>query len=713
MKILSCLLLFVPLQFALAQEDHARLAADVLAAPRALALTIQHEEKWHTYWKNPGDAGIATVFKFELDGKEIKLEEHEWPAPHRYIEAGDILTYGYEGAPTFFFKLPTDIRGNLKAKAQWLICKDICIPGGKEAELLFQPNGQVVVKTHRSGLSDTELSAARDSLPVATPWPVDLELYISKSGEKSLRLDYSVKNYPVAKLDAHKNLLTPFLAPPMGFKRESVRFDATEKAVVGTFSVEWDGEYQDPPQTLPADGKFTPPVRLKFLYQSPEGKTLLLEKDFSSFSPTAAGLEENFQKLSSLTGELPPSSAATPVPDAAGLPFMLLLAFLGGLILNLMPCVLPVISIKLFGLIKYQSLPRSRVLTHNLVYSAGVVATFLALALTLVGIKSSGEAVGWGFQLQSPLFVLFMVGVLFVLALNLFGLFEFATPGGKALGNTQTQDGLAGDFFSGVLSTILSTPCSAPFLGTALAFAFTGSTAMIMLVFTFVGLGLAFPFLVTGVFPGLINFLPRPGAWMEKLKYFLGLTMLVTVAWLADVFLNLVDPTLWLWPLALFFISVFFAFFFRAKISKNAGLNFLFFLLPIALVLGALKNFPMKPADRMQSPLANSAWQPWSPEMMASQKGQWLFMDFTAAWCLTCKVNKKLVLDTEEFQNYIKEKKVVQLRGDWTQRDDTITNFLKSYNIVGVPAYFIQKPDGTVISLGETISLGKLKEHIP
>jgi thiol:disulfide interchange protein DsbD len=713
MKILSWLLLFVPLQFAFAQEDHARLAADVFAAPKTLALTIQHEEKWHTYWKNPGDAGIATVFKFELDGKEIKLEEHEWPAPHRYVEAGDILTYGYEGSPTFFFKLPATIKGNLKAKAQWLICKDICIPGGKEAELLFQPNGQVVVKTHRSGMSDTELSASLESLPAATTWPADLELYISKTGEKSLRLDYSVKNYPAAKLDTHKNLLTPFLAPPMGFKREAVRFDPTEKAVVGTFSVEWDGEYQDPPQTLPADGKFTPPVKLKFLYQSPEGKMLLLEKEFSSFSPTAAGLEENFQKLSSLTGELPQTTAATPATEATSLPFMLLFAFLGGLILNLMPCVLPVISIKLFGLIKYQSLPRSRVLFHNLVYSAGVITTFLALAATLVGIKSSGEAVGWGFQLQSPLFVLVMLGVLFVLALNLFGLFEFATPGGKVLGNKQTQDGFVGDFLSGVLSTILSTPCSAPFLGTALAFAFTGSTGMILLVFTFVGLGLAFPFLVTGIFPGLISFLPRPGAWMEKLKYFLGLTMLVTVAWLADVFLNLVDPALWLWPLALFFISLFFAFFFRAKISRNAGLNVLFFLLPLALVLGALKNFPMKPTDRMQSPLTDSVWQPWSPEMMVSQKGQWLFMDFTAAWCLTCKVNKKLVLDTEEFQNYIKENKVVQLRGDWTQRDDTITNFLKSYNIVGVPAYFIQKPDGTIISLGETISLSKLKEHIP
>jgi thiol:disulfide interchange protein DsbD len=329
----------------------------------------------------------------------------------------------------------------------------------------------------------------------------------------------------------------------------------------------------------------------------------------------------------------------------------------------------------------------------------------------IVLVKSSGEAVGWGFQLQSPLFVLVMVAILFIMSLNLFGLFEFITPGGKSLGSAQIKDGFSGDFFSGVLSTILSTPCSAPFLGTALAFAFTGSPVLIFLIFTFVGIGLAFPFLLTGLFPALISFLPRPGAWMEKLKYFLGLTMLVTVAWLSDVFLNLVDPAIWLWPLAIFFITIFFAFFFRAKISKNPGLNALFFLLPFALIIGAFKTFPAKPADRMNQVLSETLWQPFSPEVLKSHLGKIVFIDFTAAWCLTCKVNKKLVLDTDEFKAYTAEKGIVLMRGDWTQRDDVITNFLKSYNIVGVPAYFIQKPDGTIIPLGETISLGKLKEH--
>ena len=717
MKILALLLLFVaPLSFAAHNaEDHAELLADILITPeRYVALTIKHEEKWHTYWKNPGDAGIATTFKFENNGNEIELEALEWPTPHRYIEAGDILTYGYEGDPTFFFKLPSTVRGELSVRAQWLICKDICIPGGRTAEMLIEDAGNITVKTSRSGHGDEELQRRLAALPMKADWPSDLEFYVSRDGERTLRLDYSIKGFNPDKLDSSRNLLMPFLAPPIGFKREEVRFDKVENALVGKFSLEWDGEYQEPPQPLTKDGRFNPPIQFKFLYQSPDGQTLLIEKKLESFSPTAINLEDRFQGFSTLSGisssnvNLP---SALPNAEVHSLPWILLLAFLGGLILNLMPCVLPVISIKLFGLIKYQSLPRKRVLLHNVVYSIGVIATFLALALMIVLVKSSGEAVGWGFQLQSPLFVLVMVAILFIMSLNLFGLFEFITPGGKSLGSAQIKDGFSGDFFSGVLSTILSTPCSAPFLGTALAFAFTGSPVLIFLIFTFVGIGLAFPFLLTGLFPALISFLPRPGAWMEKLKYFLGLTMLVTVAWLSDVFLNLVDPAIWLWPLAIFFITIFFAFFFRAKISKNPGLNALFFLLPFALIIGAFKTFPAKPADRMNQVLSETLWQPFSPEVLKSHLGKIVFIDFTAAWCLTCKVNKKLVLDTDEFKAYTAEKGIVLMRGDWTQRDDVITNFLKSYNIVGVPAYFIQKPDGTIIPLGETISLGKLKEH--
>jgi thiol:disulfide interchange protein len=711
MKLLATLLLFVTTHLWALQEDHAKLAVDVLEESESfLALTVQHEKDWHTYWKNPGDAGIATQFKFKLDDKEMSLEPLEWPAPYRYIEAGDILTYGYAGDPTFFFKLPRDLKGNLTITAQWLICKDICIPGGQNAELLFESDSNIVIKSPRSGLSISDLRERINQIPELDAWPEDMEIYLSKNGEKTLRLDYIVKNYPANLINPKRNLLTPFLSPPFGFKRESLGYDKDEKAIVGSFSIDWDGDYQEPQYPLPEDGKFVPPLKIKFLYATAFGETKVIEKTFESFSPTSAGLEENFNRLTPI-GEAPIGEIQK-AGETQSLSLMFLFAFLGGLILNLMPCVLPVISIKLFGLIKYQAQSKRRILLHNISYSAGVISTFMLLAAILVFIKKSGESVGWGFQLQSPLFVLFMVGLLFIMSLNLFGLFEFVTPGGRVLGNTQQKDGFTGDFFTGVLSTILSTPCSAPFLGTALAFAFTGSTVMIFLMFFFIGLGLAFPFLLTGIFPALISFIPKPGVWMEKLKYFLGLTMLLTVAWLTDVFFNLVDPLIWMWPVLLFFITLFFAFWFRNKISKNWGLNLLFFLLPFALMLNAIKTFELKPTDKTQTLSSENEWTAWSPQMQAAKIGSWVFIDFTAAWCLTCKVNKKLVLDTEAFKKLATEKNIVLLRGDWTQRDDVITNFLKSYNIVGVPAYFIQKPDGEVISLGETISIGKIKDLI-
>lgn len=690
-----------------APADYAVLATDVLVGDeRLLALTIQHEKKWHTYWKNPGDAGIATQFKFKQGQSEISLEALEWPVPHRYIEAGDILTFGYADDPTFFFKLPKTINGQLDISAQWLICKDICIPGGQSAQLMIHGADDITIKTARSQLSDDELRRRLSSLPQQADWPENLELYVSKDGEKSLRLDYYLRQSTKELIKEETNLLTPFLAPPFTFKREVLKYDEKEKSVVGKYSVDWDGDYQEPEYPLPEDGKFNPPINVKFLYTTAEGKNFIISKKIEVFSLSSAGLEEQFQSLAQVAPQELEGKAEKNIF------LMLLFAFIGGLILNLMPCVLPVISLKLFGLIKYQDLPRARVLKHNVIYSLGVVSTFLLLALILVFIKSTGEAVGWGFQLQSPLFVLVMVAFLFILSLNLFGLFEFRTPGGTLLGNTKTTEGFAGDFFSGVLSTILSTPCSAPFLGTALAFAFTSHPALIFLMFTFIGLGLSFPFLITGVFPQLINFLPRPGLWMEKLKYFLGLTMLLTVAWLTDVFMNLVDPALWVWPITLFFITLFFGFWFRAKISKNMGLNLLFFLLPCAIVLSAMKTLDLKPQDRSQNQIGDAQWMNWSPELMQSKTGEWVFVDFTAAWCLTCKVNKKLVLDTGEFSKFAKDNNITLMRGDWTQRDDVITKFLGKYEIVGVPAYFLQTPEGEVISLGETITLGKIRSYL-
>jgi thiol:disulfide interchange protein len=269
----------------------------------------------------------------------------------------------------------------------------------------------------------------------------------------------------------------------------------------------------------------------------------------------------------------------------------------------------------------------------------------------VVGLKGAGSQIGWGFHMQNPWFLGIMVVVLIALALNMFGLYEFKTPFGNKLGGVQLKEGIGGDFASGVLATILSTPCSAPFLGTALTFAFTTSNLNIFLMFFAVGIGLASPFIVTGIFPQLVSFLPSPGAWMNTFKKFMGVTLLLTALWLGWVFTS---------------------------------------------VVGTNK-------------IGNSNWSPWTEQRMMTTAGP-VFVDFTAKWCLTCKANKALVLNTNSFQEWADKNDVTLMVADWTKYDPVIAEYLKKNGHVGVPVYFLKMPDGTVHDLGETISVGEVKK---
>lgn len=658
-----------------------------------IVISINHDDGWHTYWKNPGDAGIASTFKFSKPTDGL-----EWPVPKKYVEAGDIITIGYSGLQHFFFN---QIDGEFEVQVGVLICKDICIPN--EAKLKLGANELFTSNRPAKAYSNSDLEKAFRELPSDAKLPQGFEFYITrKKDQPNLTLHYSIKNTK-EKLPKELNLLTGFPQAPWGFKRETLFYK--DGTLFGKTEIDWDGEYQEPPLPLPSSGKFDKPYELKFLINAPgmdKVQTVTLKAE--NFSIGTAALDDFYKNLSS-------SAVAATTESKGNIFHFILFAFLGGLILNLMPCVLPVISIKLFGLIKHKSLPQKRILAHNLSYTAGVISTFMALGGVVAGIKATGEEIGWGFQLQSPAFILAMMLILFVLSLNMFGLFEFVTPGGNKLGSAEIKEGFTGDFFSGVLTTILSTPCSAPFLGTALTFAFTTSMANIFLMFLFIGLGLAFPFLLTAIFPATLNIFPRPGAWMEKLKYFLGLSLVVTVIWLYDVFVSLVDFDVISWRLNLLFALWFFAFFFSQKISKHIFARALIFILPAGLTFVAMTNLPMKPSTAAEVKV-DSTWGKWSEERLSQEKGKLVFIDFTAEWCLTCKVNKKLVLETDRFTELAKKHDIVLLRADWTKRDDNITQFLKRFDIVGVPAYFIQQPDGKIISLGETISVGKIEGNI-
>ncbi|MGE3611081.1 MAG: protein-disulfide reductase DsbD family protein [Bacteriovoracaceae bacterium] len=679
-----------------AADDHATISATRWRDK--IVITIDHDNGWHTYWKNPGDAGIPSSFKFSSP-----TEEFEWPAPTRHIEEGNILTIGYSGKKHFFFK---EIPNQFDVHVTVLICKDICIPG--EAKLTLGKTQKFTSNRPAQEYSDSELNEAFEKLPKIANLPSGFEYYLTRVKDQNLlTLHYSLKVNQLSKLPFELNLLTAFPLAPWGFKRENLYYK--DGTLYGKTEIEWDGEYQDPPMNLPASGQFEKPYSLKFLFNSPiENKVNIVTLSIKDFSNSSSSLDDFYKKLPPFDGK---SKVETPKPTSnSNILTYILFAFLGGLILNLMPCVLPVISLKLFGLIKHQNAPRQKLLSHNLSYTAGVISTFMALALIISGLKATGEEIGWGFQLQSPTFILIMMLILFIMSLNLFGLFEFVTPGGSTLGNQKMEDGLVGDFFSGILTTILSTPCSAPFLGTALTFAFTTEYYAVFLIFFFIGLGLSFPFLLTAFFPQALHIFPKPGAWMEKLKYFLGLSLVLTTIWLYDVFVSLVDFDLISWRLNLLFALWFFAFFFTRKISRHKILQFLIFAIPLTLTVLAIEH--VRPRPIVTSTEVQSEWTPWSEEKLSELKGQTVFMDFTAEWCLTCKVNKKLVFETEAFRELAKKNNITLLRADWTKRDDNITQYLRKYQAVGVPAYFIQRPNGEIVFLGETISLDKIKNHL-
>ena len=689
-----------------AAEEHATVSLQ--RVDNKLVVSVNHDEGWHTYWKNPGDAGLPSSFKFSSsDKKPIVLKAYEWPVPEKHIEAGDILTIGYEGLQHFFFD---DVKGAVDVHITLLICKDICIPG--EADLrLEKDQSSAANRKGWSPYSVSELQNAFKNLPADAALPSNFEFYLTRVKDQNLlTLHYSMKGLKNTKLPKRLSLLTAFPSPPFGYKRETLYVEGD--TLYGKTEIEWDGEYQEPAVPLPANGGFKQNYDLPFLLNAPglsnTQKVILKIKDFSNASPT---LDDFYKKLTPLDQKkIVSTTDVGPTQDMNFFQY-LMFAFLGGLILNLMPCVLPVISLKLFGLIKHQGYSKKQLLRHNLSYASGVISTFMAFAGIIVAIKATGEEVGWGFQLQSPVFIFAMMLILFILSLNLFGLFEFFTPGGSKLGNAQTEEGIAGDFFGGVLTTILSTPCSAPFLGTALTFAFTTSSSTIFLIFFFIGLGLAFPFLLTAIIPKSLSIFPKPGAWMEKLKYFLGLSLLATVVWLYDVFVSLVNFDIISWKINLIFAFWFFAFFFMKKISSNKLALVGVFILPLTMTVFAMKNLEMKP---LSGPVISktSLWKPWSESKLEEEKGRLVFMDFTAEWCLTCKVNKKLVFETDAFEEFSKKNNITLLRADWTRRDDNITQYLKRYGAVGVPAYFVQKTNGEVVFLGETISIGKIEKSL-
>ena len=646
---------------------------------------LKMETGWHTYWKNPGDSGQATEIKWQLP-PGVTAGKIQWPLPKK-LPPAEVTTYGYEDEVVLLVPLKIETNApagalNLAAKVSWLECKESCIPASANVEAKINIGSETktsadaaTIESWRSKVPQTnafyQFQASWDSPPAGDIRPVIIS-NDSGGADKNFKYD-SADFFPAASDNFEVQAATEILSPWSA--------SITLRKQVKKFSDDWPKEIS---------GVIV--VQLGKMRIGYEANAPIVE------SRTDVAPVSNFTGKNTETG-------ATPV-----LPLMLLYAFIGGLILNIMPCVLPVIALKILGFVSEAKSEPRRVRKLGLIYALGVLLSFLVLAAIVIGVKAAGHHAGWGMQFGSPVFIVCLTTLVTLVALNLFGIFE-VTLGGRALdtaGELASKHGAAGAFFNGVLATVLATPCTAPFLGAALGFAFLQSAPFIVLVFLTVGIGLASPYILLSWNPAWLKFLPKPGAWMEKFKIAMGFPMLATVVWLFNVAASTYGKNV-LW-LGIFLVLVAFAtwifgeFFQRGRQRKGVALAVVLILLIGGYAFALEKELNWR-APFVETSSTGSLkessngidWQRWSPEAVAKARseGKPVLVDFTADWCLTCQVNKKTSIEISSVRKKLKDLNAVALLGDYTHFPDAITTELNRFNRAGVPLVLVYPKDAS------------------
>lgn len=637
-----------------------------------IGLLLEHKSGWHTYWKNPGDSGLPTSVDLTLP-KGIKAGEIEWPVPKK-LRLGSEANYGYEDKVLLplTLKIGKDFQpapsGDLqiKAHASWLVCKQECIP----------QDGNFVLNIPARG--STALHAADfESARAATPKPLagKLELHLEQNKllltVTGLPADWQGK--PVLALPEDANIAEATAIPTDEVPKKSP--DEAEQ--------NWSGNTWSASIVLSSQRTEQLP-RLGWVFAQ-NGKAFQASADVHGQWPA----------LPQAGSLVKPAAAASspPAPAQANIFEWLLTlgaALIGGLTLNLMPCVFPVLAIKALGFAQHADHDIQSQRRQAYAYGLGVVLSFVALGALMLGLRAAGEQLGWGFQLQSPWVISALAFLFTLLGLNLLGVFEFGSLMHGNLASLQLHHPIANSFLSGVLVVAIASPCTAPFMGASIGFAIGLPALQALLIFAFLGLGLALPFVVLGWLPHLAERLPRPGAWMINLRRLLAFPMLATVVWLVWVLghLNGVDgaASLLMLLLALSFIVW----------ALNVEGRWRLPLAIIALLTCAfIAWFALPNVTQAKAPesLAQSAgeWTAWSPEKVAQaqSKGQPVFVDFTAAWCITCQVNKRTTLNNADVMADFRHANVLLLRADWTHRDPIISRALEQLGRSGVPVYVL------------------------
>ncbi|MCB0322381.1 MAG: thioredoxin family protein [Bdellovibrionales bacterium] len=686
------------------------------------------EPGWHIYWHNSGEAATPTRIEWSLPDS-LEVGELAWPVPIRFKERGNITTFGYRDEVLLAAPLrwrneaetpPTDTL-ELEASVSWLVCKDICVPGRTKVSLsmplsldtesdaskqasLFEKYAQLVPRT----LSETErLAETRPQI-----------LFASEPGATApSAAGVFLPNLPVRTVEEAAASLQVFPFRSSAFSTGSPeaavvpKSDARPAGVLIRFALQPNAGAtvigESLRLVLAAEDRGTEAevsvVEIEDCVDVTSTKLSDLTEATSSFAPLTfrtATFSDSHPAVDSAS-ESPTRDASTS-PTAAsnggGILWALLSAFIGGMLLNLMPCVLPIISIKVMGFLSAaDSSPReSRVAA--LLFSAGILSSFLVLALVVAGLRAAGYQTGWGFQFQHPGFVIALTLVVYLLGLGFFDRYTIALPylrsANKIVGNLHPS-GIK-HFFDGVLATALSTPCTAPFLGVALLVAFSQSTGITILIFLAVGLGLALPYAWLTTHPTLLRRLPKPGPWMYRVRQLMGFCLFGTVVWLLFVLHRLTsEGVIWL---LLGLLLIYFCLWLRewAKESGSSRATKVISVLSGIAIVGYLWSFyPLMTYRRSAAAptAAHSAiqWQPYSESTVENlvAAGNSVFIDFTADWCITCKANEFLVIETDEVQTAMKEHGITPVKADWTTGDEAITKALKRYGGEGVPLYVV------------------------
>jgi len=630
--------------------------------PITMGLKLRMAPEWHTYWKNPGDSGLPTRIQWQLP-PGWKAGEIEWPYPQK-LPVGPLMNYGYEDEVVLLVPItpapgaPAG-RTDVKAHVEWLVCKDICIP--EKGELDFQlPVSEAPPAPEPRWQAHIE--RARNMLPVAaTGWKYDAAIGQGKLVVRIEPPQGTTAPKDIAFFPERENLVEP--AAPQKITREGNALRIEQKLA-------------DPP--LKDVGEVKGVAVADAGWPGLEGRKAL---------EIAAPVGERVA-LAAPAGATTDSIGGT---IHGGTWAALAFAFLGGILLNLMPCVFPVLGIKVIGFVQHAHGETRAMRMQGLVYAAGVLASFLVLATVMLTLRAGGSQLGWGFQLQSPAFVTLLAALFFVLALNLSGVFEWGAFAQSLTGNISARGRYADAFLSGVLATVVATPCTAPFMGAAVGFTLAQDAAVALAVFMMVGAGMALPVLALSFFPAMLKRLPRPGAWMETFKQVLAFPLYGTVAWLAWVLGAQASNDAVLALLAGLVLIAMAAWFYGRW--AHAGRRWQPALAILLAGVGLAVAWPSAaPANAHEE--GGLAWQAWSPQKVAelTARGTPVFVDFTAAWCVTCQVNKRVALGSADVAKAFADRGIVTLRADWTRQDPRITRTLAELGRNAVPVYALYVP---------------------